>query len=529
MPADEAWSASSNEVLQLSLVSPGPDGSIKTLSKFLPKFTYPIFGDAEEIFGYKNLIINVRYNATDMRPHLAVTYSKKFSAVGETEATDITGILKNYLPEVAFQKKTDFEKAVKSVRDDWTPPGELLTSFTKQGATYEVWKGSLVDPAVKQLVNRIQFLVPLYIEGGSAIPLDEPEADRWTVFFLYKKEASSQSYIFAGYSTVYRFFYFRPAFPPSPPASPTPAAAAPLRVEDLDLSQLTFDLSNLPCRTRISQFIMLPPFQGKGLGPKLYSLIFGVYVRHPQTVEITVEDPNEAFDDMRDIADLAYLRTLPEFRALRIDTSVEIPKTGLVPNNIVDKDAFEACRRKAKIAPRQFARVLEMDLMDRLPDSVRPDFETAEDEDDEEEGKGKGKENGMKQEKKKKATKEEEHEYKLWRLLLKKRLYKHNRDALGQLEIKERIEKLDETVGSVEFDYARLLLKAEEVKEREEEEAEEEEEGEMEEEKEEEEDDEENDLPKSAKGKRKADNSFEIGEGSVSKKAKVEDAEEEDD
>ncbi|KAK4230780.1 acyl-CoA N-acyltransferase [Podospora fimiseda] len=508
MPADEAWSANSNEALQLSLVAPSNDG-IKTLAKFYPKFTYPIFGNAEEIFGYKNLQINLRYNATDMRPTLSITYSKKFTAVGETEATDIEGILREYLPEVAFQKKNDFEAAVKNVRDDWSPPGELLVSFNAHSknttSTYEVWKGNLADPAVKQVIKRIQILAPIYIEGGSAIPVDEGEDDRWTVFFLYQKKTSTADptktdYVFAGYSTVYRFFYFKA--PISPPATPS--------VEDLDLENPKFDLSELPCRTRISQFIILPPFQGKGLGTKFYSLIFEEYINHPQTVEITVEDPNEAFDDMRDLADLAYLRKMPEFRALHLNTSIVIPKTGPAPNDIIDKDAYEACRRKAKIAPRQFARVLEMDLMSRLPDSVRPDID-AEGEEDEEEAEGgqaASTSNGVSDATKREPTPEEAHEYKLWKLLLKKRLFLHNKDALGQLEKKERPQKLNEAVANVEFDYSRLLLKLEELKKRAEAEAA-------------------NGLSDKAKGKRKAVDEGDVEEmGSATKKARVEDAEE---
>lgn len=430
-------------------MSPTANG-VKTVGhSFNPRFTYPIFGDSEEIFGYQNLEINLRYNASDMRPHLSVSHTKKFAAVGETEATDINGILHDFLPEVAFQKKSEFETAIKSQRADWTPPGELETTFQAAGGTFEIWKGTLADPAVKQLVTRMQILVPLFIEGGTAIDADEVDAERWTVFFLYQKrtgaaaDASTNPYVFAGYCTVYRFFHFRL---PTPPLSP----ASEADLEKATLAQ-DFDLSLLPCRTRISQFLILPLFQGRGLGPRLYTHVFAEYIAHPQTVEITVEDPNEAFDDLRDIADLQYLRGLPAFRALRIDTSLTLSRTGPAPSGIVNQAACDAVRASAKMAPRQFARVLEMQLMSRLPEAVRPGFAP------ESEGKGKGK--------KAAPSKEETHEYRLWKLLLKKRIYKHNRDALGELEVPERIAKLDETVSSVEFDYARLLIKGEEQRE----------------------------------------------------------------
>ncbi|KAK4158021.1 acyl-CoA N-acyltransferase [Chaetomidium leptoderma] len=440
MSSNDDWSTPSSDAVLVSLVSPSTRG-VKTIShSFHPKFTYPIFGDSEEIFGYKDLEINLRYNASDMRPNLTISYAKKYPAVGETEATDINEILREFLPEVAFQKKGDFETAIKSVREDWTPPGELDTTFKSNHKTFEVWKANLADPAVKQLVKRIQIFVPFFIEGGSAIDVDDPDADRWTVFFLYQKmtavgDTGRNPYIFAGYCTVYRFFHFRL---PTPPPSPS----------ETDLEKATlgqdFDLSQLPCRSRISQFLVIPLFQGKGLGSRFYSHVFQEYLKHPQTVEITVEDPNEAFDDLRDIADYQYLRQLPEFQALRINTDVTIPKSGTAPSNIVDKAACEAVRVKAKIAPRQFARVLEMHLLSTLPEPVRP---------------------GIAPEKSAaapNATKEQQHEHRLWRLMAKKRIYKHNKDALGEFEIPERITKLDETVSSLEFDYARLLIMAEE-------------------------------------------------------------------
>lgn len=443
--ADE-WSVPVKKAFTMSLVRPARLEA-KAIKSFRPAFSYSVFGEDEQIFGYKGLEINLNFNANDMRPNLQVKWRKQFEATGETEATDVVEILKDYLPEVAFQKKKDFEDAIRQTRPDWTPPGELATTFTKDGETYEVWKGSLADPAVRQLVKRIQIFVPLFIEGGTYIHTDEPDDDRWTIFFLYQKkpvagETDRVSYIFNGYSTIYRFVLYQT---PTPPASPSKAGLE-TRLEDLELGKVDFDLSQLPRRTRISQFIILPPFQKKGLGHKLYNIIFQDYFNQPQTVEITVEDPNEAFDDMRDVGDLLFLRKQPEFNALRIDTSIVIPgREGVAPNNVVDRAAAEAARQKFKIAPRQFSRVLEMQLMSKLPDSVRPGMDT--------------------ERTTPRPTKEEKHEYRLWQLLVKQRVYRHNKDALGELEIPERVQKLNETIDSVAFDYARLLLKAEQFKE----------------------------------------------------------------
>lgn len=203
------------------------------------------------------------------------------------------------------------------------------------------------------------------------------------------------------------------------------------------MPQGDYDLAELPCRTRLSQFVILPPFQGKGNGARLYKTIFETYHAQPQTHEFTVENPNESFDDLRDICDLTFVRTIPEVNALSLDTSVSIPKSGVVPPLIVGGDALENIRLKTKIAPRQFARVVEMHLMSKLPDSVRPtlDLDAVVPA----------------------PTKADKHQERIWQLIVKQRLYRHNRDVLSQLELAERIEKLRETLTSVELEYARLL------------------------------------------------------------------------
>lgn len=453
---------------------------MRSIASFNPKFTYSIFGDEEAIVGYQGLKISLRFNASDMRPNLHVSSSKKLKA-GEIEPTDIQTVLKGYLADVAFQKPAEFEQAVQqAAKTDYRPPGERIRTFVGSDGRYEIWKGTLSDPAVLQLVKRIEIFVPFFIEGGTFIAKEDAtshtvdSADRWSIFFLYRTRqrpgsADSYEYEFAGYSTVYRFLL--PVGPITPPRKGSKEDEFSLPPSDEDGHQTTsFALAKLPCRSRISQFIVLPPFQGKGNAGRLYSAIFDEYLEEPQTTEITVEDPNEAFDDLRDIADLAYLSKLPAFTdVVRINKAVKIPRTGPSPRNIVGGDdpaELETLRHTTKIAPRQFNRVVEMYLMQKLAPSVRPTLEEEEEEEEEdgEEGKsvtaalavvnGKGKSVA---DSLPPATPQEEHEYKLWRLFVKQRLYRHNKEILGQLERSQRIDKLEETLVSVELEYARIL------------------------------------------------------------------------
>jgi histone acetyltransferase 1 len=343
----------------------------------------------------------------------------------------------------AFEKSAVFDTAISNASyADWKPPGELWKSIQSGDQTCEIWKGSLADLAVKQMIKRVQIMVPFFIEGGTFIELEDPALDRWTVFFLYQKksvEAPISPYIFMGYSTIYRYFYYQPLATSSPPSAKKQRISHPANLDFHLPVPSSEDTVSFSCRSRISQFLILPPFQGGGNGSRFYNAIFDFYLHEPQTIEITVEDPNESFDDLRDLNDLTRLRTLPEFTSLRINTSVTPRPKGPVPRDIVDLSAVESLRKKMKIAPRQFYRVVEMQLLSLIPTSVRQSLL-------------------VEQERKKEPNaRDKEKEYRLWQLWVKKRLYKHNKDTLMQLDRVERIEKLEQALGGVEADYARLL------------------------------------------------------------------------
>ena len=327
--------------------------------------------------------------------------------------------------------------------DDWKPPGTLHESIQAIDGDYEIWSGRLDDPAIKQLNRRIQILIPLFIEGGSYIdkPTDEDDemvdADRWTLYFLYKKQpsaddASKSTYTFVGYSSLYSFFHFAP---PSPPPSPG---------SDWELPQGEFSLSALPCRTRLSQFLILPPFQGRGNGHRLYQSIFKYYLSHKETLEFPVENPNEAFDDLRDVCDLLFLRSRPDFQVLKLEAEPPLSRSGRLPSVVTGTQDLEALRRKYKIARRQFERVLEMHIMSQLPESIRPKI--------------------MPEVNPKAATKQDRQIQRKWELMVKQRLYRHNKEALADVDATTRAEKLHETLKGIELDYARLLAAYESAK-----------------------------------------------------------------
>lgn len=156
-----------------------------------------------------------------------------------------------------------FEKAVErdQGRAAWTPPGKLCDTIQSKDTTYEIWTGNLDDPAVQQMIRRIQILIPLFIEGGTILDMeDDTILDRWTVFFLYSKNPSPakgvSEYSFVGFATVFRYYFYHPS-------GKTADTELNWDVEDMEIS-------DLPCRSRISQFLILPPHHGRGVGSLFY-------------------------------------------------------------------------------------------------------------------------------------------------------------------------------------------------------------------------------------------------------------------
>ncbi|KAL9577912.1 MAG: hypothetical protein Q9212_006063 [Teloschistes hypoglaucus] len=447
MADDEDWSSNANEALHISFVQAGQSEPV-TLSTFHPRFTYPIFGDEECIFGYQGLAIKLRFTAHDLLPNLTVSYDKEFRPVDEVGPLDIEDALREWIPRITFQDAAKFDSHVQQDAKEWKPPGELLESYTSRGRKFEIFSGPLTNPAIQQLVDRIQILVSFFIEGGTPIPLDDQDWSlaRWRVFFIYEKLSSLPSsrtspYSLVGYSTTYRFLPHE-----SRPIDPQ----ARSRTHNFALPPIDpFSLDSLPARDRISQFLILPSHQSHSHGTHLYNTIVGLFLADSTTTEITVEDPNEAFDDLRDYCDYARLTANGTFSKIRFPMSSQQldPKlfaktrgTRVPTSKLLDLPLLSTLRHQNKIAPRQFARLVEMYLLVQFPLSVRQS-------------------GTMRITRKARSADEEDRKWYYWRLLLKQRIYKKNKDMLKQLDRVERVERCEDAVGVQAGDYERLLRK----------------------------------------------------------------------
>jgi histone acetyltransferase 1 len=374
--------------------------------------------------------------AHNLRPHMDISWTEQFPQLGDIKASDIRGALQDFIPESAFATESRAEALADLDAESFTPPGTRLHSYTHEGLKYEIWKASLSDAGAREIMENAQILVPMFIEGGTILELDEPwVAARWTLFILYQvdqKQPGVSPYTFTGFSTSYRVFTLpdRQKYAESdyvlPQRSESDMDAILRRWNPEAMDEDTEDIKTplqLPSRERISQFLIIPTHQGSGHGARLYNTVFTDLITPDNVYELTVEDPNEAFDDMREIE-------------TQID-SAKLKMTEKIPvDDIVSGDAKARIKKTSKIMPRQLGRLIEMETYSKIPKLNRSVKRIS---------------------RKEKSTNEMDRAYYFWRLYVKQRLIIANLDTLAQLDREERIDRLEATVENIQVDYDRLL------------------------------------------------------------------------
>ncbi|CAG8686595.1 8273_t:CDS:1 [Ambispora leptoticha] len=387
--ASTDWLCNSNEAIEIQLLQPNYK------ERFSPSFTYPIFGEHEQIYGFKNLKIKLYYASGSLSTYFNVSYDQKITEITPAaQPDDVMGKIKEFIPNDFITNYDTFLNIVESDSLNFRPMGKKIGEYhirrndEVDDTKYEIYKTNFSTPKFKEFHRRLQIFALFCIEGASYIDEDD---EKWEIALLFEKKNTSgtQIYNFVGYCTMYAYFY---------------CTRGKLTSVERSLPQN----STLPhdIRMRISQFLILPPYQSQGHGNKLYQSLYQNFLANSLIKEITVEDPNEPFQDLRDKNDLRYLIDS------KLLENIQLP---------VDKQTVEKIRHKCKLNERQMARCLEIYLLRKL-------------------------------------NKTNENSYKNYRLHVKKRLFRHNEDTLNQLSKEERLQKLEETYRGVEDDYQRILL-----------------------------------------------------------------------
>ncbi|GBF96691.1 histone acetyltransferase type B catalytic subunit [Raphidocelis subcapitata] len=217
------------------------------------------FGEAEEISGYKGLkvdVVDVQFE--DRRP----------------KATDVHKALAEWFPSGYSRTRAEFEAAVKAASEaapDWAGLGAQLSADRLEvgGSPKLLMQHVKLAEApqwFKDVHARVEPLLVFNVDGASFI---DAEDARWEVVAAVLDDGSKQ--LLAGFMTVYNFY-----------AWPTSA------------------------RPRVAQVLVLPPYQGAGIGKALLGAAYRL-ARDRGASDLVFEDPSPELQRAREKLEVEML------------------------------------------------------------------------------------------------------------------------------------------------------------------------------------------------------------------------------
>lgn len=315
----DAYVCSANKAIEIILARSEDDVEKRSIV-FHPELTHQLFGDNESIFGYKDLCIKLYYSAARLSTYLGMTYTEKVNPqkCGGVQPDEVLSTIAEKLQPGFHSNLDDFLKSI-SKDSTFTPYGKLIHSFcTDLGPDkslaerrFEVYAVDITVPGFCDYHERLQTFLLWFVDAASFICIDD---DKWNFYLVFEKYVlnGNPMYAIAGYATVYHYY------------------AYPNKI-----------------RPRISQMLVLPPFQRCGIGAELLQSVYHQYMCNPEVLDITVEDPSESFTRLRDYVDAKNCLKLQSF----------------LPHNLkkgFSESMVKEAQQKLKINKRQTRRIYEI-------------------------------------------------------------------------------------------------------------------------------------------------------------------------
>ncbi|KAK1290576.1 putative histone acetyltransferase type B catalytic subunit [Acorus calamus] len=296
------------------------------------------FEEEGKIYGFKDLKIKIWLSSISFLAYADITFES--TSDGGKGITDLKSKLQNIFGESLLDNREEFLQSFTTERDyvgSVVSSGEVICSETLNthndkpntsdsgSYTIEVIRMELRSMPIALLYSRLMPLAFLFIDGSSPIDISDP---RWEIYLVIKKmiDYSGESNFCAlGFATVYRFYRYPESW-----------------------------------RLRISQILVLPPYQGQGHGRRLLESINTVSVSK-NIYDVTAEEPSDYLKHVRDCVDtmrlLSFEPTTPALEPIvsqlkQTNLSKRISKFPLNPPSAL----IESARDKLKINKKQFLR-----------------------------------------------------------------------------------------------------------------------------------------------------------------------------
>jgi len=241
---------------------------------------------------------------------------KKFN---QFKADDINEAFNEWLPNSSTTTNLDqFLSKLKS-ETQYQPFGEQLSTYKDKSNVYSIHRVNhnfCDDQKFVDWYTRLETFLVFYVDAASRIDKDD---SNWIIYLLYQQyQNSNQEICYApiGFITVY--FYY--AYPDRK-------------------------------RPRISQVLILPPYQRKGHGRRLLTAIYEDLRKDSRVQDVTAEDPSDDFVALRDLVSLELCRKyLPEV----------FSKEAILKTDRMTKEMIEQAQQICKLTKQETRRVFEL-------------------------------------------------------------------------------------------------------------------------------------------------------------------------
>ena len=221
-------------------------------NSFQPTYTYELFAN-EIIHGYKGLKILISLTPKTFYAHINIQYSEKMSV-----NDDVENILAEHFKERFTRNKDTFISKLKEEIEK-TPKGKLIYSENNRS----IYNIDILGDDYTDENYSIQALCTFFIDAASFIPV---ETNFWGYFLIVENIDNNKNWKTLGICS-YKNFH-------------------------IELNKYF---------TMLSQFMVFPPYQRKGIGTFLLEHIYKyLFNEDKECLEIMTEDPSIEFILMRD-------------------------------------------------------------------------------------------------------------------------------------------------------------------------------------------------------------------------------------
>lgn len=294
------------------------------------------FGEDGKIYGYTNLKINVWISAISFHAYAEISFQE--TSDGGKGITDLKPVLQSIFGENLVEKDEfleTFSKECQYISDVVTNGNPIKHDVSDEGdLDVEIVRVEL-QGAPAFLYSRLVSLVLLLVEGSTPIDITE---HGWEMLLVVKKGtlgASTSKFQLLGFAAVHHFYHY--------PES---------------------------TRLRISQILVLPPYQGEGHGRRLLEAINSI-AQSENIYDVTIEDPSDYLQYVRTSIDCLRLLTFDPIKPALDAMVLSLMETNLSKRTrslvmVPPADLVETVRLMLKINKKQFLRCWEILIYLRL-------------------------------------------------------------------------------------------------------------------------------------------------------------------